>query len=92
MFIDRTTGEDRNGAGRAGRISAYDAFLSPVREERKDQLTIVTDAHVERVVFDAAGKTAVPAPVQHMRHQNSPISACLLGLSHICVIIITEVH
>ena len=49
-----TTSADRAGAGRAGRISAYDAFLAPIRDERSAQLSIITDAHVQRILFDGS--------------------------------------
>ncbi len=58
-----TTGSNRAGDGRAGRVSAYDAFVAPIREQRAAQLTIVTEAHVERITFDASGTRATGALV-----------------------------
>jgi choline dehydrogenase len=60
-----TTGTNRAAAGgRAGRISAYDAFLAPVRDDPSRNLTVVTGAHVERVLFDGAQRaTGVQAAV-----------------------------
>jgi 5-(hydroxymethyl)furfural/furfural oxidase len=76
-----TTGTNRAPeGGRAGRISAFDAFLAPVRNDPRRQLNIITDAHVERVLFDEAhraiGVQAVVAGGESTRYDADHIVLC----------------
>ena len=42
-----------------GRVSVYDSFIEPIRSDQSRELEILTNAHVDRVVFEGTRAVGV---------------------------------
>lgn len=71
-----------------GRVSVYDSFIEPIREDKSRQLEIVTNAHVHNIIFE--GTKAVGVMVSYVLQPANRQSVCLvLSKQSVCFEICT---